>query len=108
MHPDCEKMKIPVDVINEFNQSRMPIHNLRNKTGSIIMCLRNINPFIGLCNGTRLKVIGLNENLIIGEIINGKFKNQVVQIFRIKFFSDENQTVKFIRIHNSQFHYVLQ
>jgi hypothetical protein len=47
----------------------MPPHELNLKTDSIIILLRNINIKLGLCNGTRMRVLRLMENVIEAECI---------------------------------------
>jgi hypothetical protein len=42
----------------------MPPHVLNVKINQIIILLRNINVRLGLCNGTRMRVLRLHENLV--------------------------------------------
>lgn len=50
--------------------SGMPEHRLCLKVGSIIMLLRNLDIESGICNGTRLIVNELHENIIVVETIS--------------------------------------
>ena len=59
----------------------MPEHWLFLKVGSIIMLLRNLNVHSGLCNGTRLIVKELHDNLTVAKTITIK---QTVLFPRIK------------------------
>ncbi|UYV78242.1 hypothetical protein LAZ67_16000650 [Cordylochernes scorpioides] len=52
------------------------------KTGVPIILLRNINP-LKLCNGTRLSVKTMMNNIIEATILNGKFKGQDLLLPRI-------------------------
>ena len=55
--------------IHSQTTSGMPPHVLNIKMNSVIILLRNINIRLGLCNGTRMRVIRLHENFIEAECI---------------------------------------
>uniref|UniRef100_A0A0A9H7N6 DNA helicase Pif1-like 2B domain-containing protein n=1 Tax=Arundo donax TaxID=35708 RepID=A0A0A9H7N6_ARUDO len=61
----------PVEYLNTLNANNFPQHNLVLKIGAPIMLLRNLNQSIGLCNGTRLIVTNLGDNIIETKIITG-------------------------------------
>ena len=63
----------------------MPRHKLNLKVGSVVMLLRNLSLRDGLCNGTRLKVCNLQDNIIDAEILTGFFAGQRTLIPRITF-----------------------
>ncbi|CAN0918907.1 hypothetical protein LINGRAHAP2_LOCUS31151 [Linum grandiflorum] len=58
----------------------MPEHHLRFKQSSIVMLLRNLNPEIGICNGTRIMILHLRTNVICGLILGGTFEGTIVVI----------------------------
>ena len=60
----------------------LPFHILNLKEGSPIILLRNLDP-PRLCNGTRLVVLQLLDNIIIAEILLDKHKGETVLIPRI-------------------------
>ena len=76
---DNEEQNYPLEFINSLTPSGMPEHWLFLQVGSIIMLLWNV--YSGLCNGTKLIVKELHENLIVAETITIK---QTVLIPRIK------------------------
>ena len=58
----------------------MPAHHLHLKVGAIIVLLVNLNTSKGLCNGTRLIIRRLTDNLIEAETISGLSNNQGVTV----------------------------
>ncbi len=66
---DIEIREFPITVIHEQIPSGMPPHILNVKVDSIIILMRNLNIPLGLCNGTRMRVLRLFNNLIEAECI---------------------------------------
>ena len=62
--PDDE-LNFPLEFLNSINDPSLPPHKLELKVGAIIMLMRNLDKSNGLCNGTRLTVIALHEEIII-------------------------------------------
>lgn len=80
----------PVEYLNKLKPSGMPPHELKLKINQPIMCLRNINPSQGLCNGTRLIVRNLMRSTIEAEIACGDHQGNFVYIPRISLHSEED------------------
>lgn len=70
------------EFLNTLEPSGMATHKLTLKIGSIIILLRNLYPPM-MCNGTRMIVTNLTNNLIEAKIISGKYKNEIFFIPRI-------------------------
>lgn len=77
-----EVVNYPTEFLNSLELPGLPPHNLQLKVGSVIIMLRNINP-PKLCNGTRLAIKKMMNNVIEATIIKGKFKGEEVLIPRI-------------------------
>jgi len=77
----------PPEVPNALGAGDMPPYTLRLVTGMVLICLRNLNPSIGLANGTRLRLLAINGNTIRARIIAGDERhiNRVVTVPRILF-----------------------
>lgn len=66
-----ENTLYPVEFLNGVKLGGFPKHQLKLKVGVPVMCLRNIDPNGGLCNGTRLIVTQMTRYAIQARIITG-------------------------------------
>lgn len=65
-----EVVNYPIKFLNSLDLPRMLRHNWQLKFDSMIIMLRNLNR-PKLCNGTRLAVKKLTNNLVVETIIMG-------------------------------------
>ena len=63
----------------------MPQHILRLKVGAIMMVIRNVNINEGLCNGTRVQIVRLLNNIVICRHIDGPRKGKTFPLSRFRF-----------------------
>ena len=71
------------EYLNTITIPGMPVHETVLKIGCPIILLRNLNPYEGLCNGTRLIVTTLSERVIEGQILTGIYAGRKAFIPRI-------------------------
>lgn len=83
-----DAINYPIEFLNSLDVPGMPLHNLRLKVGSVVIMLRNLNPPM-LCNGTRLVVMRLQQNVIVASILKGPFKGEECLIPRIPLTSTD-------------------
>ena len=84
-----ERQMYPLAFLNSLTPSGMPPHKLNLKLNSVVMLLRNLSLKDGLCNGTRLIVRRLHNNVCDCEVLTGVRKGERVLIPRIIFAPDD-------------------
>ncbi|KAK4411839.1 ATP-dependent DNA helicase PIF1 [Sesamum angolense] len=91
---DMNNLYLP-KFLNSLSPGNLPPHKLILKKGAPIMLLRNIDPKIGLCNGTRLICRRCGRNIIDAEILTGQFKGTRVFLPRIPLKTSEDAKMPF-------------
>ena len=72
------------EYLNILSPSGMPIHRLFLKPGMPLMLMRNLNPKMGLCNGTKLIFHKVHKNYLLEcSIAGGEYNSRKVLIPRI-------------------------
>lgn len=86
------------EFLNDIKCSGVPNHVLTLKVGVPVMLMRNIDQANGLCNGTRLMVNELCQNVIGATVITGKNIGDKIYIPRMNLIpSDPSFPFKFQR-----------
>uniref|UniRef100_A0A183CCM3 ATP-dependent DNA helicase n=1 Tax=Globodera pallida TaxID=36090 RepID=A0A183CCM3_GLOPA len=65
--------------------SGMPEHILELKVGAVMMVIKNISVAHGLCNGTRVQIIALGNNIITCRYIQGPRAGTEFKMYRHRF-----------------------
>ena len=86
------------EFLNSISPGDLPPHILRLKKGAPIMLLRNIDPKVELCNGTRLICRGRFNNIIDAEILTRQYVGTRVFLPRIPLKTTENVHLPFVMI----------
>ncbi|CAL1402845.1 unnamed protein product [Linum trigynum] len=73
----------PTEFLNTLTFNGVPDHEITLKVNTPVMLLRNLNPGLGLCNGTRIMITSLEDNYIKGNIMGGSYDTDEVIIPRI-------------------------
>ncbi|CAL1359594.1 unnamed protein product [Linum trigynum] len=81
-HASLEE-EYPTEFLNSLSFNGVPDHELHLKVSCPVILLRNLNPKMGLCNGTRIMITHLGDNVIRGKIIGGLYDKDPVAIPRI-------------------------
>nr|GEY08452.1 ATP-dependent DNA helicase PIF1-like [Tanacetum cinerariifolium] len=76
-------LSLLIEFLNGIRMSGIPYHSIKLKTGTPIMLMRNIDQRSGLCNGTRLQVLRMGENIIEAKIITGTSAGTICVIPRM-------------------------
>ena len=86
-----DALAVPTELLNTFNVSGMPKHELYLKPYMPVMLLRNLDPRAGLCNGTRLIVRRvINGRLLEAQIASaGEHQGDIVYFPRIQLIPEE-------------------
>ena len=85
----------PIEYLNTINMAGMPNYELTLKVGCPIILLRSLNPFDGLCNGTRMIATTLGERVIEAKIVSGTHYGQMAFIPRISLISNSSSGLPF-------------
>ena len=81
--------------MNTLPLNGLPQHKLQLKVNCLIMLLRNLNPSIRLCNGTRMVYKGFNKNVTYAEITTGQQAGEKVLLLSIPLKPTEDKDYPF-------------
>ena len=93
---------LPVEFLNSIPTAGLPLAHLKLKEGCPLMLLCNLDPSIGLCNGTRMRLIRMKWHVLECHILGGRFKGNTVFIPRIS-LEPSDQELPGFRLRRHQF-----
>ena len=89
-----EQTNFPTEFLNSLTPSGFPPHELKLKTGAVVMILRNLNIHDGLCNGTRMIITEMKDHVLKAKILGTSRNGQEVLLPKI----DITSTDKFLPV----------
>ena len=92
----------PTEYLNTIDVSNLPPHELNLKVGAPVILLRNLNPSLGLCNGTRMRVLRCGARVVECEILAGKHAGRKVFVPRMPMEPSSTAELPF-HFHRTQF-----
>jgi len=79
-----------VEYLQSISLASIPPSCLRLKIGAPIILLRNLSPREGLCNGTRMRVLGIRRTCLQVAIMGGKLDGNICLLPRIKLTTSDD------------------
>ena len=79
----------PVEYLNSINTGGLSPSQLEVKIDIPLMLLRNLDPGLGLCNGTRLRLMWMTNRVLHVKIISEPCAGEMAFISRIKLISSD-------------------
>lgn len=76
-------LSITTEFLRSISSSSLPPGELRIKIGCPLILLRNLSPSKGLCNGTRMIVVGMSERVLQVRLLGGDHDGEYAFIPRI-------------------------
>jgi ATP-dependent DNA helicase PIF1 len=83
-------IRFPTEFLNSVNSTGIPPHDLSLKIGCPLILLRNLNPRLGLCNGTRMQLLGYSPRLLKVKLLNGSHEGTETFLPRINLNSEDD------------------
>jgi hypothetical protein len=72
------------EYLQSINLASIPPSCLRLKIGVPLILIRNLSPKHGMCNGTRLRLLGISRNCLQVAILGGRWDGEIRLLPRIK------------------------
>ena len=78
-----DSQSYPPEYLNNLDIPGLPPHRLRLKPFCPVILLRNLDPSVGLCNGTRLRVLRISPRVLECAILGGRHGGETVLLPRV-------------------------
>ena len=83
--------------MNSLSPPSLPPHELRLRVNCVIMLIRNLSINEGLCNGTRLLILELSNNLLRCKILTVDKTKEIIYLNRITLYCKNTNPFTFNR-----------
>jgi len=80
-----------VEYLQSINLASIPPSCLRLKIGVPLILIQNLSPKHGMCNGTRLRLLGINRNCLQVAILGGRWDGEIRLLPRIKLTTSDEE-----------------
>ena len=88
---------ILLEYVNSLNPQNLSPHKLHLRINCIVMLIRNTSIQEGLCNGTKLRILDLTNNLLKFKILTGDKEDEIVFLNCMTLYSDNEYPFTFKR-----------
>lgn len=85
------------EYLNTLNPPNLPPYELKLRKNCIVMLIQNLNISEGLCNGTRLLILELGNNILRCKILAGDKLGEIVFIHRVTLYCKNDYPFTFKR-----------
>ncbi|XP_060516472.1 uncharacterized protein LOC132695932 isoform X2 [Cylas formicarius] len=86
-----DEFHVPLDVVHRISASNLPPHELVLKTGAVVVLLKNLDVRHGQCNGTRMMIVRLGEEVLEVKVLSGPRKGETINLPKIEITSSVPQ-----------------
>ena len=86
------RQDVTSDMLESFDIASLPPHALRLKVGCSVMLIVNLNVKRGLCNGQRMIVREMADDVLVCRIATGEFRGKTVFLPRKVFVESQDKT----------------
>lgn len=80
---------LPIEHLQGVEHASLPPHAVQVKVGVPVILMRNLNPRIGLCNGTRMVVVTTHKWSLQVRLLTGQFAGEFRMIPRVTIHTNE-------------------
>src|SRR6185436_7429056 len=94
--PDDTHNLYQPEFLNSITPNGLPPHKLTLKESAPVICLCNLDPMNGVCNGTRLICRTLHQNVVEAEIVTGNHQGKRIFLPRIPLMPSQDIKLPFV------------
>ena len=81
---------IPPEFLHSINAPGIPPGEIALKTGALVILLRNLNPGLSLCNGTRMTILQMGDRILEVCLMGGDHDGEIALIPQLAVILTEN------------------